>query len=122
MRTPLELFLTGLCILIPIGILVVSAILGTRSRLRYADRLQKALAQGAFDDMNTPENKIRFRRLAIFALIGLLGMLVSFTILIILLILKLTDFYGITFAVVLVFGIIGASAGFLTEREIKRRL
>ena len=115
--------LSWLCIVIPIGIIVVVAILGTRSRLRYASRIREAQARGAFADMNTPENKSRFRRLAMIALIGLLGMIVSIAILVLQQASKAHSFYGITFvAVAIIFGIIASIAGFLMQREISRRL
>jgi hypothetical protein len=118
----LELLLTVLCMSIPVGILVVIAIWGTRSRLKYANRLQEALARGAFADMNTRENRPRFRRLAVFALIGLLGMILSLAILVLQLGTKFANLYGITTGLAIVFGIIASIAGFLMQREINRRL
>ena len=118
----LDLLLTVLCISIPVGILVVAAILGTRSRLKYANRIREAQARGAFADMNKAENKARFRRLALFALIGLLGMVLSIAILVVQLRSKFADFYGITVAIALLFGVTASIAGFLMQREINRRL
>jgi hypothetical protein len=122
MNTILSILFTLLCLSIPFGILVVAAVLGTRSKLRYAKRIQDAQARGAFADMNAPEYKSRFRLLALFALIGVLGMTLSIAILFVQLITKFTNLYGITLAVALVFGIIGAGAGLLMQREINRRL
>src|SRR5918996_1923305 len=91
--------LSWLCVVIPIGIIVLAAILGTRSRLRYARRIREAQARGAFADMNTPENKSRFRRLAALALIGLLGVILSIIILVLLQGSKAPSFLGITIVV-----------------------
>jgi hypothetical protein len=118
----LDLLLTVLCMSIPVGMLVVIAIWGTRARLKYANRLQEALARGAFADMNTPENKSRFRRLAVFALIGLLGMISSLAVLVLQLGSKFADFYGITGIVALIFVVITFIAGFFIQREINRGL
>jgi hypothetical protein len=114
--------LSWLCIVIPIGIIVVVAILGTRSRWRYARRIQEAQARGAFADMNTYENKSRFRRLAVMALVGLLGMILSIAILVLQQASKAPSFVGITIASAILFGIIASIAGFLMQREINRRL
>ena len=122
MKTLLDIFLTVLCVSIPIGILVLAAVLGTRSKLKYADRIREAQARGAFADMRTPEYKSRFRLLALFALIGVLGMILSIAILFVQLTTKFANLYGITLAVALIFGTIGASAGLLMQREINRRL
>ena len=118
----LNLLLTVLCISIPVGIIVVAAILGTRSRLRYAARLRDAQARGAFADMGTPENKTRFRLIAISALVGLLGMFLSMAILIVQLQSRFANLYGITVTVAILFGIVAAIAGSLMQREINRRL
>lgn len=122
MNTILGILFTVLCLSIPLGILVVAAVLGTRSKLRYAKRIQDAQARGAFADMNAPEYKSRFRLLALFALIGVLGMTLSIAILFVQLTTKFANLYGITLAVALIFGIIGAGAGLLMQREINRRL
>ena|SRR5688572_27262166 len=118
----LEFLLTILCISIPIGVLVVAAILGTRSRLRYADRLREALSKGAFADMNTPQHKARFRRIAVLAMVGLFGMILSMGILVVQLQTKFASFYGITVVVAVLFGVMASIAGFLMQREINRRL
>ncbi len=74
--------LSWLCLVIPMGIIVIIAILGTRSKLRYARRILEAQARGAFDDMNTPKQKPQFRRLTLMALIGIIGAMGSLAILI----------------------------------------
>jgi hypothetical protein len=122
MEVVLDFLLTAFCISIPIGILVLAAIFGTRSRLRYADRIRTAQARGAFEDMNAPENKSRFRRLAIFALIGVLGMVLFLVILILQLGSQYADYYRITLGLALLFGAMGSIAGFLMQREVDRRL
>ena len=114
--------LSWLCLVIPIGIIVLAAILGTRSRLRYARRIREAQARGVFADMNTPENKSRFRRLAALALMGLLGMILSIAILVLQQASRDPSFAGITIAAAILFGIIASIAGFLMQREIDRRL
>jgi len=113
--------LSWLCIVIPIGIIVVIAILGTRSRLRYARRIREAQARGAFEDMNTPKNKARFRRFASLALTGTLGLMISFVMLIQPWINHRLPF-GVFIAAFVVFGIMGSVGGYLMQREIDRRL
>ena len=98
------------------------AVLGTRSKLRYANRIREARARGSFADMNTPEVQSRFRCLAFLALIGVLGMSLSFMILVILTFSGIRAFSGVAITAAVVFGIIGATAGFLMQREIDRRL
>ena len=49
--------LSWLCFVIPMGIVLVVTIFGTRSRLRYAKRIMDAQNRSAFDDMNTPKQK-----------------------------------------------------------------
>jgi len=49
--------LSWLCLVVPIGIMIVVAILGTRSKLRYANRIRQAQGRGSFSDMNKPEAK-----------------------------------------------------------------
>ena len=114
--------LSWLCLVIPIGIIVLAAILGTRSRLHYARRIREAQARGAFAAMNTPENKSRFRRFAALALIGLLGMILSIAILVWQQASGSPGFAGITIAAAILFGIMASIAGFLMQREIDRRL
>ena len=122
MKTLLDFLLTVLCISIPVGILVVVAILGTRSRLRYADRIRAAQARGAFADMNAPPNRSRFRRLALLALSGVVGMILSLVILVVQLRSSYASYYGITLGVAFLFGAMGSTAGLLMQREIDRRL
>jgi hypothetical protein len=117
-----DTLLTVLCISVPVGILVIAAIFGIRARTRYANRIREALARGAFADMNTPEIKSRFRRLATFALVGMFGMILSIAILTLQLRSRFTDFYGVTAAIAIIFGILVATAGSLMQREINRRL
>ena len=122
MKTILDFLLAGFCLSIPVGILVLAAILGTRSRLRYANRIRAAQARGAFSNMNTPQIRSRFRRLAIFALTGVLGMIFSLVILVVQLKSQFADYYGITLGVALLFAVMGCTAGLLIQREIDRRL
>jgi hypothetical protein len=72
--------------------------------------------------MNAPENRSRFRRLAIFALIGSLGMAFSIAILVLQMVNKFSNFYWVTIVVALIFGGIGAGAGLLMQKEINRGL
>ena len=114
--------LSWLCLVFGAVIFVGMAVLGTRSRLRYARRLREAQSRGAFADMNTPENKSRVRRLAVLALIGLLGGILSIAILVLQQASRDPRFAGITIVAAILFGIIAAIAGFLMQREIDRRL
>ena len=113
--------LSWLCIVIPIGIIAVAALLGTRSRLKYAQRIRDAQARGAFADINTPKNKSRFRRFAFLALIGTLGLMVSLVMLIQPWI-NLRVPLGAFIAAFIVFGIMGSVGGYLMQSEINRRL
>jgi hypothetical protein len=114
--------LSWLCFVILFGIVIVAAVFGTRSRLRYARRIREAQARGAFADLDTAENKSRFRRLAALALIGLLGMISSIVIFLLLLANQAVTFSGAMVVVALLFGMVAAIAGFLIQKEINRRL
>jgi hypothetical protein len=118
MNTILTALLAVICLSFPI----TAAILGTRSRLQYARRIREAQARGAFADMNTPKNRSRTRRLAMFALIGILGMTLSCMALFVQMKTRYADLYGITIGIALFFGIIGAGAGLLMQRDVDRRL
>jgi hypothetical protein len=110
------------CLALPIGIIALAAILGTRSRLRYANRIREAQARGAFPELSPAAAGWRVRSLAILAVIGVIGVLCS------LVILALAKFAGFPvpptgiLASAGVFGAIAAVAGFLMKREIDRRL
>lgn len=114
--------LSWLCLVIPIVIILIASILGTRSRLRYAKRIVDAQNRGAFDDMNTPEQKTRFRWLALIALIGVVGAICSLLTLILQRFGVISIPTGIIFVSMGVFGTLGAIAGYLMQREIDRRL
>jgi polyferredoxin len=98
------------------------AVLGTRSRMKYANQIREAQARGAFKDMNAPEYKSRTRRFALIALIGLLGMVLSSAVLIFQLVSKITNFSGLTVIIALLFGILSSVGGYLMKREVDRRL
>ncbi len=95
---------------------------GARSRMRYARRIREAQARGAFADMNTPQNKFRFRRLAILMLVGVLGMILSVTTLLLRQVPPSDTSYGLILVVAVLFGMITTIASFLMQREINRRL
>ncbi|MBI5933035.1 MAG: hypothetical protein HY867_04960 [Chloroflexi bacterium] len=114
--------LSWLCMVIPLGIIVVAAILGTRSRLRYASQIREALARGAFKELNAPEMKSRIRRLAVVALIGAIGMCLSFAFVVLQQISGVNAFFDLIVAVGLVFGIVASITGLMMRREIDKRL
>jgi len=114
--------LSWLCLVIPMGIVLIAAIFGTRSRLRYAERIIEAQNRGVFDDMNTPKQKSRFRWLALMALIGVIGAVGSLAILILQQFGMILIPVGIVLVSLGVFGVLGAIAGYLMQREINRRL
>ena len=114
--------LSWLCLVIPIGIIVLVAVLGTRSRLRYVKRIWDAQARGAFNDMNAPKQKTRFRWLALLALLGVIGTMSSLMISVLQRFVVIPIPVGIVLVVFGVFGILTAIAGFLIQREIDRRL
>lgn len=78
--------------------------------------------RGAFADLNMPENKSRFRRLAVDALIGMFGMILSIVILVLQWAGTVNTSFGVIVVVALIFGIIRSVAGLLMRREIDRRL
>jgi hypothetical protein len=88
----------------------------------YAKRISSAQASGAFKDMNSPEVKSKFRRLALMALIGTSGVSISLAILIF----QRLAWINIPFIVIVVlggiFGLIGAVAGLLIQKEINQKL
>jgi len=112
---------TAICLFVPAGILVVAAVLGTRSRLRYVRRIREAQNRGAFADLNTPENKFRLRRLVVIGLVAVLGMVLSTAVLIVQMATRFSNQYVIIVSAMLIFGVIGTIAGFLIQREINRR-
>jgi|GEM_PF-1790492 FtsH-binding integral membrane protein len=114
-------FWTVIC-LATSSILILFAVLVTRSKIKYANQLREAQARGAFKDMNTPEYKSRTRHFALIALIGLLGMVLSFVIMIFQQVSGVTNFSGFTAIVALLFGILSSVGGYLMKREIDRRL
>jgi hypothetical protein len=114
--------LSWLCLVVPIGIIPIAAILGTRSRLRYAKRIKEAQGGGAFDDMNTPKQITRFRWLALIALIGIVGAMGSLMMLILQRFGMISIPAGIIFVFLGAFGILGTIAGYLMQREINHRL
>lgn len=114
--------LSWLCFVILMGIIFVTAFFGTRSRLRYAKRIMEAQKRGAFDDMNTPKQKTRFRWLASIALIGIIGAMSSLAILILQRFGIIPISMGIVLACLGLFTVLGAIAGYLMRREFDRRL
>ena len=113
--------LSWLYMSIPIGIVVMIAILGTQSRLKYVTRLQEAYSRGAFAEM-TPEAKSRLRRLGLQALVCMLDMILCLGLLVIQMANGFTSFSGISALGVLMFGILALLAGFRMKREVDRRL
>lgn len=69
--------LSWFCFVVPLGIVLIVAVFGARSRFRYAKRIREAQKRGAFEDMNTPKQKNRFRWGALAALIGVVGVMSS---------------------------------------------
>ena len=114
--------LSWLCMPIYIRIILIFAVFGMRSRLRYAKRIKDAQSRGAFNDMSNPDQNSRFRWLALTALVGVLGAIASIGILL----LRLLGIYLLPLEIVLIafgiFGALGAIAGMLIQREIERRL
>lgn len=113
--------LSWLCLVAVMAVMLPVIYYGIRSRLRYAQRIREAQARGALEDMNTPETKSRFRRLAVLSLFGSLGMILSIAIFFIQrrngIVLPCT-----TIAVMFIFGIIATIGGYLMKREVDRRL
>src|SRR5687767_10369420 len=114
--------LSWLCLVIPMGIMLIAAFFGTRSRLRYAKRIMETQNRGAFNDMNTPKQKTRFRWLALLALTGVIGAMGSLIVLILQSFGMVPISIGIVFVSLVAFGVLGAIAGYLMQREIDRRL
>jgi len=114
--------LSWLCLPILMGIVILAAFFGTRARLQYAKRISDAQARGAFNDLNTPKQKIRFRWRGLLALIGAVGAMSSLVTVI------LQSFGVISIPIVIIlaafsiFGALSSVAGFLMKREIDRRL
>jgi len=117
----IEILLSVICMSILIGFLIVAAVLGTRSKMKYASQIREVQARGAFADMNTPEIKSRYRRFAILSLFGSFGMIFS---IVIFFIQRANGniLPGITIIAAIVFGIIATIGGYLMKREVDRRL
>jgi hypothetical protein len=60
MENLINIVLAILCVSIPVGVLVASAILGVKSRKRYAARIQEKIDSGHFG--NWPKSSILNRR------------------------------------------------------------
>ena len=116
------LIFVSVCFVAFIGVVSVLMTFSIRSRLKYAKRIQDAQARGAFADLNMPQNKSRFRRLATNALIGIFGMILSVAILVIPWVGKTSTFSEVVIVIAILFGILCSVAGVLMQREIDRRL
>jgi uncharacterized membrane protein YbaN (DUF454 family) len=78
MNNAIDIALTLLCISIPIGILVASAILGIRARKRYAIELKRKLDNGYFKNWSSkPLVSNRLKIIAAIQIIALTGMLID---------------------------------------------
>ena len=75
-----KLFLDLLCISIPIGILVISAILGIRVRIKSAGEMRNKLNSGHYARWLIPASTNRLRMIAGIQITILLGMLSIFVI------------------------------------------
>ena len=111
----------GLFLLAFIGVFAAIAIVSTQAKQRSANRILKAQAEGAFADLETPKNKLRFRFLAGIALFGVSGMTCSITTFVIDMATRFANRDWAPLLVALIFGSIGAVAGFLMQREINHR-
>ena len=111
-----------LCIVIPIGIMIIVAFLGTRSKLHYARRIIDGQANDPFKVLKSPEAKSRIKRLAILTIIGVLGTIISLAILVIQRMNKIPVPFETILAAFIVFGILAVITGFLIQREIVHRL
>lgn len=113
--------LTWLCVVVLVLIMTVVIYFGTRSKLKYANRIREAQAKGAFEDISTPEVKSRYRRFAVLSLFGSFGMIFS---IVILFIQRANGniLPGITIIAAIVFGMIATIGGYLMKREVDRRL
>lgn len=104
-----------------IAIFTSIAIVTTQAKQIYAKKILKAQARGAFKDLDTPNNKFRFRLFAGVALFGVIGTTLSLGVLILQVATKFSNLYWVTIGIALIFSGIGAVAGFLMRREITRR-
>jgi hypothetical protein len=111
-----------LCVAAFIALMIPVIYFGITSRLKYAKQILDAQAKGAFSDLNTPKVKSRFRRLAVVALIGLSGMTLFLLGFVILQVNRMIAYSGVVITIAILFGISGAAAGLLMQREINRRL
>ena len=112
-----------------ITVFAAIAIVATQVKQRYAKRIMEAQARGKFADLEMPKNKSRFRLLAGLALFSILGFTCSLGVFALQsfrdymsLEPGFSNFHGITIVAGLIFGGIGATTGFLMQREINRRL
>ena len=124
-----SVLLAGICLLTYIAVFAAIAIVTTQAKQRSARRIMQAQARGAFADLGTSKNKFRFSVLVGFAFFGVLGFTCSIGVVALQSFkyylnpgIELSELYWVTIAVGLIFGSIGAVAGFLMNREINRRL
>ena len=124
-----SVLLAGVCLLTYIAVFVAIAIVTTQAKQRYAKRIMQAQTRGAFADLETPKTGSRFRILAGVALFGVLGFSCSFGVIALQSFTyylspgtELPNLFWVTLGIGLIFGILGAVAGFFMNREINRRL
>lgn len=115
------IWFAGIIVLACIAIFTSIAIVTTQAKQRYAKEILKEQARGAFKDLETPNDKFRFRLFAGIALLGVVGTTLSIGVLVLQVATKFSNPYWITIGIALIFSGIGAVAGFLMRREITRR-
>ena len=113
-----------LVVCLPVYIAIVATLItfSARARAKEAKRIQDALARGAFDDMNSPEQKTSYRWLALTALLGLLGVIASMGMLFLQLSKVITLPIEVIFIAFGIFGSLSVIVGILMQREINHRL
>jgi hypothetical protein len=106
------------CLVLPILLIIPIIIWGTVSRFQYAKKIFNAKANGAFDDMSSPEMKRRKGRLLYLQLIGILGFSISF----VTILLRIPRQSAGLVVIMVIFGLMSAVASFFLQRDINRRL
>lgn len=66
-----------LCGALPLALVIASAILGTRARLRFAEHILRMRAEGKYQDWSKPPLATRIRTFAILGLIVIASLITS---------------------------------------------
>jgi len=119
----------GVFFLAYVAIFAAIAIITTPAKQGTARRILHGQARGTLADLETPNNRSRFRVLAVVALFGVVGFTCSIAVLALQslayylnLRTEFSTLYWVTVGLALIFGSVAAVTGFLMQKEVNHRL